>query len=156
MPPPSPFSRRKTRAAITCRYLAYNLPGDTPKILRLPMIHIRLSSGKDSLTTTGLVDSGSTTTFIPLEIAEMLSLPIEKQDSAVGAGGRFQNTIRRVDISILKGHSVVAKFSNFPAYVPTEPDRVPYVVLGRDSIFRKFDITFREHKEKVILRGTEK
>lgn len=151
-----PFSRRKHRSAITCRYLAYNLPGDPPKTLRLPMLHIRLSSGEDSLTTIGLIDSGSTTTFVPLEMAEMLSLPIEKQDDAVGAGGRFQNTVRRVDISILKGSGEFAKFSNFPAYVPTEPDRIPYVVLGRDSIFKKFDITFREHKQRVILRGPKK
>jgi hypothetical protein len=105
-----------------------------------------------SLTTIGLVDSGSTTTFIPLEIAEMLSLSIEKEESAVGAGGRFPNTIRRVDIAILKGNTGVARFSNFPVYVPTEPDRIPYVVLGRDSIFRKFDVTFRENLERVILR----
>ena len=152
----SPFLRRRKRAAITCRYLAYNLRGDPPAFIRLPLLHIRLSSDEDSLTTIGLVDSGSTTTFVPLELAEILSLPIEKEDSAVGAGGRFQNTIRKVNISILKGHEEVAKFLGWPAYVPTEPDRVPYVVLGRDSIFRKFDITFRENKQRVILRGSKK
>jgi hypothetical protein len=120
------------------------------------MLHIRLSCGKSSLTTIGLVDSGSTTTFVPLEIAEMLSMPVEKTDSAVGAGGRFDNTIRRVKISVLKGKMAVAVFPDFPVYVPTEQDRIPYVVLGRDSIFRKFDITFRENIQRAILRTPKK
>ncbi len=82
----------------------------------------------------------------------MLALPIEKEEQAVGAGGRFQNTIRRVDISLLKGITPVATFRSFPAYVPTEEDRIPYVVLGRDSIFRKFDVVFRERQQRVLLK----
>lgn len=122
----------------------------------MPMLHVRLSHGDLSLGTIGLVDSGSTTTFVPLELAEILSLPIERESSAVGAGGSFNNTIRRVDVSLLKGSTVFAKFPDFPAYVPTDVGRVPYVVLGRDSIFRKFDITFRENQKRFILRGSKR
>lgn len=145
------------RVAMTCRYLSYMLPGSNPPVsLSLPMLHIRLSCGTSSLTTVGLVDSGSTTTFVPLEIAEMLSVPVERTDAAVGAGGRFDNTIRKLKISILRGNRPVAVFQDFPAYVPTESDRIPYVVLGRDSIFRKFDITFRENLHRAILRTPKK
>jgi hypothetical protein len=83
----------------------------------------------------------------------MLSLPVEKEEQAVGAGGRFQNTIRRVDVSILKGTTPVIVFHSFPAYVPTEADRIPYVVLGRDSIFRKCDVIFRENLQRVLLKA---
>jgi hypothetical protein len=103
-----------------------------------------------SLRTIGLVDSGSTTTFIPMELADMLSIPVEKQAQAVGAGGQFQNTIRKVNITILKGTNPIVHFNNFPAYVPTEADRIPYVVLGRDSLFRKFDVTFREDNKEFF------
>lgn len=82
----------------------------------------------------------------------MLSLPVEKEESAIGAGGKFQNTIRKVDITILKGSTPIIRFHNFPAYVPTEEDRIPYVVLGRDSIFRKFDVIFRENLQRLLLR----
>ena len=123
--------------------------------IRLPMLHIRLSHGNQSLTSIGLIDSGSTSTFVPLELAEILSLPVEKQASAVGAGGSFNNTIRKVDITLLKGKTVCAKFRDFPTYVPLEEGRVPYVVLGRDSIFQKFDITFRENQQKFILSGSK-
>ncbi len=142
---------------MTCKYLSYMLPGSNPPVsLNLPMLHIRLSCGKSSLTTIGLVDSGSTTTFVPLELAEMLSIPVQRTDTAVGAGGGFDNTIRKVKIDILKGKTPIAIFPDFPAYVPTEPDRIPYVVLGRDSIFRKFDITFRENLQRVIFRTPKK
>jgi hypothetical protein len=47
------------------------------------MLHVRLSHNDVSLTTIGLVDSGSTTTFVPLELADILSLPIEREDRAV-------------------------------------------------------------------------
>lgn len=120
------------------------------------MLHVRLSHGDVSLSTIGLVDSGSTTTFVPLELAEILSLPIEREDRAVGAGGSFNNTIRKVDITLLKGRTRFSKIPNFPAYVPVEEGRIPYVVLGRDSIFRKFDITFRENKQRFVLRGPKK
>jgi hypothetical protein len=116
------------------------------------MLHVRLSHGDSSFTTIGLIDSGSTTTFIPFELAEILSLPIEKEESAVGAGGSFDNTIRKVNIALLKGRTPFANFRNFPAYVPKEEGRVPYVVLGRDSVFRKFDITLRENQQKFVLR----
>jgi len=119
------------------------------------MLHVRLAHVDQSLSTIGLIDSGSTTTFVPLELAEILSLPIEKEASAVGAGGSFSNTIRKVDITLLKGRTSFAKFGKFPVYVPTDEGRVPYVVLGRDSIFRKFDVTFRERQQRFILRGSK-
>jgi hypothetical protein len=145
--------RRKRRSAITCKYLSYQLPNGGH--IRLPLLHIRLSHEDQSLTTIALIDSGSTTTFVPLELAEILSLPIEKEASAVGAGGSFNNTIRKVNISLLKGRTTFAKFGGFSAYVPLEEGRVPYVVLGRDSVFRKFDITFRENQQRFILRGSK-
>jgi len=149
----APFFRRRLRSAVNCKYLSYTLP-DGGKI-HLPMVHIRLSISSESLTTIGLVDSGSNVTFVPLELADILSLPIEREDSAVGAGGTFNNTIRKVNIRLLKGNTSFASFPNFPVYVPMDQGRVPYVVLGRDSIFSKFDITFRENKQRFVLRGSK-
>jgi hypothetical protein len=116
------------------------------------MVHVRLASGQASVGTIGLIDSGSTTTFIPFEFAEMLSLPKVKEDSAVGAGGKFQAFITKVDIYIMKGSAPIVGFKDFPAYVPYNPEAIPYVVLGRDSVFKFFDITFRENKQRIIFR----
>ena len=129
------------------------MPNTNPAVsIRLPLLHIRLSHDKEGLKTIGLVDSGSTTTFVPIELADMLSVPTEREEQAVGAGGKFQNTIRKLTISVLKGRSPIITFSNFPVYVPTEEDRIPYVVLGRDSIFRKVDVLFRERMQRFYLR----
>jgi hypothetical protein len=116
------------------------------------LLHIRLSCNKEGLRTIGLVDSGSTTTFVPLELAEMLSAPTERAEQAVGAGGTFQNTIRKLTISILRGRTPIITFQNLSVYVPTEEDRIPYVVLGRDSIFKKVDVLFRERIQRFYLR----
>lgn len=142
---------------LNCKYLSYGLPNTNPPVsIRLPLLHVRLTYRDASLRTIGLVDSGSTSTFVPMELAEMLSIPVEKEAQAVGAGGKFQNTIRKMNISILKGTSPVANFPNFPAYVPTEADRIPYVVLGRDSLFRRFDVVFRERQQRVLLKAPKR
>lgn len=36
--------------------------------------------------------------------------------------------------------------------VPTEEKRIPYVILGRDSVFRTYDITFRENAQRTVFR----
>lgn len=146
--------RTRQRSAISCRYLVYTLPNG--RQIRLPLLHIRLSHNNQSLTTIALIDSGATTTFIPLELAQILALPTEHQETAVGAGGTFTNTIRKVNLALLKGKTPFAKFTDLPVYVPTETGRIPYAILGRDAIFRKFDITFRENQQRTVLRGSKK
>ncbi len=141
------------KTILSCKYLSYKLTTrNPPVIIHLPLLHIRLSGSHGSLTTIALVDSGSTTTFVPLELAEMLSLPIHKEEEAVGAGGKFQNTIRNVKISILNARKPIWTV-DAQVYVPTQPDRIPYVVLGRDYIFRKYDILFRENQQRLFLKA---
>lgn len=147
------------KGALVCRYLAYKLP-DSDSFLRLPLVNIRLKSKTIGLKTVALVDSGATTTFIPTEFAEMLELekvPDKKNEiNAHGAGGHFQTWLTSVDeVEFIKGTSAVAEFKNMLALVPTNPDAIPYVVLGRDHIFRSFDITFREKKQRTIFRRSK-
>lgn len=135
-----------------CKYLSYVLPGgNTP--IKLPLIHTKLQSGPNALRTVGLVDSGSTTTFIPTELAEILSLPKVKDDTAVGAGGRFNTYIAKLDsLSLLKGSDPFEVFNDIKVHVPKATDAIPYVVLGRDCLFRRLQVTFRELDEHVIFR----
>jgi hypothetical protein len=100
------------------------------------------------------MDSGSTTTFVPTEIAEILGykLDTEHMEPAVGAGGEFSTGIFQVTIETLKGGNPIAEFKDWKTLVPSNPNAIPYVILGRDSIFMKFDITFRERMRRTILR----
>jgi predicted aspartyl protease len=107
-----------------------------------------------------LVDSGATTTFIPTEFAEMLELSnVEDEKNEVdahGAGGHFKTWLTHLDmVEFIKGASVVAEFRNMRVLVPTDPDAIPYVVLGRDHIFRSFDITFRERTQRTVFRQSK-
>ncbi len=71
--------------------------------------------------------------------------------SATGAGGQFPNDIYRYEIEILQQDTVVHVLRG-TAFVPTDEGRIPYIVLGRDSIFQDFDIIFRERERRVIFR----
>ena len=102
-----------------------------------------------------MVDSGATTTFIPPELAEAVALTKVSSDSegvkATGAGGTFPNDLFDYSIDILKGDSTFLRISG-AAFVPREKDRIPYAVLGRDNLFKIYDITFREQKQMVVFR----
>lgn len=96
------------------------------------MLHIRVYTEHGGMQTAALVDSGSTTTFLPTDIAEILGLTIDPTTSqtAIGAGGQFQTTIFKVNIQLLKGGYMFDEFKDWLVTVPLNREAVPYVVLG--------------------------
>ena len=149
MPP-----RFRIRSNITLRYINYGDP-TTNQTYKLPMVNVKLIHKDLTLKTTALIDSGATTNFLPRELAEILLVELtgEHRD-VVGAGGQF------VSISSIVGkcqliknqNSIFDEFVNLPINVPTDEQTLPYMVLGRDSIFRHFTIRFMENDEKIFLR----
>ncbi len=95
-------------------------------------------------------------TFVDTEIAEILELRHTGESTADGAGGSFENWDGLVDIELLKGSNVICVLKDIDACIPKKLGQIPYCVLGRDSIFREYDITFRENQEKTILRNAKK
>ncbi len=110
-------------------------------------VRLRGPSGK-SVKTTALVDSGATTTFVPPDFVGILDLVLGDSVGAMGAGGDFDTNLSDVVIEIMKGGHVIEA----EVHVPAEEGRVPYVVLGRDTVFLAYDITFRENKECFTMR----
>jgi hypothetical protein len=150
---------RQRRRAYNCRYLSYEIPptrpGDEPKHLKLPLIKIEVASETESIGTVALIDSGSTSSFLPREIAlDILRLPITHRDLPVeGAGGKFLCDIVKVkEITLIKGVIPIHTYSDWFTYIPKEPIELPYAVLGRDTIFRNFEITFRENEHRFVLK----
>jgi predicted aspartyl protease len=109
--------------------------------------------------TDGLVDTGATTTFIPKEIADLLDL-IPSGDNVVhleasGAGGRFPTTpVTLKRLTLVKNISPFAEFVEVPAMIPDQDDVLPYVILGRDRVFKRFNITFQERRRKFVFDRT--
>ncbi len=160
--------RRQNRAAVVCKYLTFNDPVLNKKF-RLPMVHIRVKQGSSSFRTDALVDSGATATFIPLELMNILGAGLKPEGQprtedeqkkypkydAVGASGTFKTYhVPLESIQVLKGTSPkpFCELNNSTVIVPTVVGALHYAVLGRDGIFRKHHITFKETHEHVVFR----
>jgi len=139
------------------RYLRYRHPSISDS-MRLPLLQARLSTEVTSFMTLALVDSGATCSFLPTDLAEILGLQPDPASThtAVGAGGEFRTVDFRVTIELMKGGRAFADFKNWPVLVPINRLAIPYMILGRDSVFRRFDVTFRELAQRTILRPPKK
>lgn len=136
---------RKFSGSITQRYLSYESEGER---FRLPMLSVRLKGPSGSFRTAALVDSGSTATFIPPEFARIIGLEKGEESEATGAGGKFRTRLVTATIEILKSGLVIEA----EVHVPVKEGRIPYAILGRDTIFLRYDITFRENRNLFVLR----
>jgi len=151
------INRFRHRSNIRCNYLSYTNP-NTGRSYRLPMLHVRLCHGGLSFTTVALIDSGATTTFVPNAMAEALQLDLsDTPKDAVGAGGVFPNIKSKLDsLELVKGkQSIFDQFNDVTVQVPQKEGAIPYMVLGRDLLFQRFDIKFEERNQKVILKRHE-
>ena len=139
---------------ITLRYINY-YDSITNQTYKLPMAHARLIHKRETLETTALIDSGATTNFLPKELAEILGIDLSgKHKNAIGAGGEFTSVKTIVGkYQLVKSRNIVFnEFVNLSINVPTRQQTLPYMVLGRDSIFRYFIIKFMENKEEISSR----
>lgn len=134
---------------IVQRYLSYDYHGS---LIKIPFLNIRLIGPTgNKFQTVALVDSGATVTFIPIEMAQYLKIPLEIDSSATGAGGDFPTWITEGIVQILKGTYVLQEMK-VEIHVPQEKGKIPYAVLGRNSVFLHYDIIFREREQRMILK----
>ena len=147
--------RSNDKRDIRIKYLSFTYKGGAR---RLPMVQVCLTHKKIDIPSTALIDSGATSTFIPLSLAKLLNLELKDSDNNVdGAGGPFSSYLTIVGkLTVLKINNVLTYFDNLEVRVPSKDDGVPFVVLGRDSIFRKFDIKFQENLQQLHLQKMKK
>ena len=148
---------RCRKGAFTCKYLTF-YDSRLKRLFRLPLVHIRVKHNNLSFRTDALIDSGATATFIPLEIAEILGMTIPKEvHDAVGAGGTFSTYHTKINlIEIFKGSQIFCELNDIIVAVPATQGAIPHTILGRDTIFQKNDITFRERRQHTIFRQPPK
>jgi len=131
------------------RYLPFDVDGERTW---LPMVRVRLRGATGTWAkTAALVDSGSTATFVPPELAEIIGLRPTTPSGASGAGGEFDTNLAGTTIEVLTGGQVAATMK-CEVHVPVDRGRIPFVVLGRDTIFLRYDITFRENQGILVLQ----
>lgn len=144
-----------------CKYLVYSYKTSDGSLrtIRLPLVQVYLKSPVANTNTIGLVDSGATKTILPQEYGEILSLQYEKDASGrllrsetIGAGGTFFCLVATLQKLALKRDVVpFCTLTNVPVLVAEPEGALPYVILGRDYVFSRFDITFHERRQKMTF-----
>ncbi len=119
----------------------------------LPMVGVVMSHNDNILTTNGLVDSGSNITVVPLRLARLLKIELKEQDDSVmGVGGSVNMHLAKVDgFTIIEEKMTLAKFDDQVIRVSTSENTARFIILGRNSIFRRFDIKFQETQKMMQL-----
>lgn len=114
----------------------------------------------DTIGTNALIDSGSSdVTYVPLYIAKYIGLNTTNMVTSLSASGKFPvYTTKLKSLRIIKNrHTSFDTFRDIVVRIPHETVRdLPFVVLGRGTIFKRYDITFSEKRKKIILSHTKK
>ncbi len=133
--------------------LSYSMYGGGRVPIYLPMVGVVMSHNDNILTTNGLVDSGSNITVVPLHVAQSLEIELtEQDDSVMGVGGSLNMHLAKVDgFTIIEEKMTLAEFDDQVVRVSTSENRSDFIILGRNSIFRRFDIKFQEIEKRMQL-----
>ena len=100
-----------------------------------------------------LLDSGADVSAIPKQIAELLGLDLSgEKEKAFGIGGEVPAIETSMNIEVGRGHENYS--FRIPVKVILDDSDFP-PLIGRAVFFDKFDITFRQHERRVILKHIE-
>jgi hypothetical protein len=144
---------------IVCDYLFYQLRGEKSFVwLRYPLVEVRVRSPQAEYGSIGLVDSGSDRTFVQKEEAVLLGLkPLmngdkPRKETAIGAGGELTcNLMTLPELQLMKHGRPFCSFRGLTVWVPDIESAIPYSIIGRDTAFKRFRITFDEGRRQIIF-----
>ncbi|MGK7892516.1 MAG: retropepsin-like domain-containing protein [Xenococcus sp. (in: cyanobacteria)] len=142
-------------------YLIYLVPKRTASIQILP-IHFRsvvrhewlpnysvkLKHQEYEMEATMLVDSGAEVSLITQKVGQDLGYALADSESTLLAetiGGRVEYVLRNVEMTI-NDHSFIAPV----AWLQTDTGG-EQILLGREVVFDRFNIEFRQAEEKIIF-----
>ncbi|MCX6651421.1 MAG: aspartyl protease family protein [Methanomassiliicoccales archaeon] len=98
-----------------------------------------------------LLDSGADSTAIPKEMAEVLGLDLTgKKEKSYGIGGTVDSINSRVNLTVQKGHEHYTMTVDVKVILKGDLQLPP--LLSRAGSFDEFEITFNDHKKKIILK----
>lgn len=130
---------------------------DIPKedLVKYPLIPITLYTENGSMNFEGLVDSGADALHIPLEVAELLGLTKGELIHSDGAGGSYDSHLSKVGLKIGRGNkNRIHDFGSVDVCFPNVKTNTP-ILLGRNPVFREYNITFEEKNEKIIMKPND-
>jgi len=145
--------KARVPSCVFFKYLSFRTASSPSLVFKLPLVNIRIQHNGIAYKTLALIDSGATTTFLPTDAIGILNMDPKETGHVTGAGGTFEAWKDHVDlIQVCKGSHIYCEMKHVPVQFPRNGGAVPYAVLGRDSIFKKCDVTFREDDQKVVFK----
>jgi len=135
-----------------CNYT--NSMPEEPKFIfeyyRYPIVPVKFNSiERETPIIDALLDSGGDFIVIPMPISAYLGLKLEKAGKVDTAGGRTSLYKSNIDMTIGKKDNTIV-YNNLEIHVSGRDD-IP-VLLGRKPIFEDYEITFKKHKNQLILK----
>jgi hypothetical protein len=116
-----------------------------------PALKVDLIMGNARIPVIGVLDSGSTVTVFNPEYAELLGIEDVRagEMARVGTqGGPVSYYLFDLEMEV----QLVAHVLRFPCRVGFFEARKPRNILGRDFLFRHYQIGFRDREQEVYLR----
>lgn len=117
-----------------------------------PAVEVVLTNGERTARAVAILDSGATHTVFSHEIADLLGIEDVTTGIPVPAitlGGHFEFYLFDIHIR-LSGDN-----RDFSAQIGFSPGRTPRNILGRILFFSRFEVGFRETRQRVNLRPEE-
>lgn len=98
-------------------------------------------------------------TMIPREIGDVLEFDYKKgQDGnlikidAEGAGSKFNCLVAKIKrLMLIKNVTSFCIYSGIDILVPENNGVLPYMIIGRDIVFPRYDVTFHERRQKITF-----
>ena len=117
-----------------------------------PNYHVKMKHRNVEISTTMLVDSGAELSLISFKLGQDLGFALADAESSLLAetvGGRVEYVIRNVEMTI-DGHGFIAPVAWLQTNTGGEQ-----LLLGREVVFDRFNIEFRQAEEQVLFTWRE-
>lgn len=117
-----------------------------------PNYHVKMKHRDVEISTTMLVDSGAELSLISFKLGQDLGFALADAESSLLAetvGGRVEYVIRNVEMTI-DGHGFIAPVAWLQTNTGGEQ-----LLLGREVVFDRFNIEFRQAEEQVLFTWRE-
>lgn len=109
-----------------------------------PIVPVRLKYRLRAIETSGLLDSGATISVFDMALAEELGIKLKNKHRVPleGVGGSIYGYIKKIRIEVA-GSTITAPV------VFVQQVGAPYHLLGRQGIFKHFEVSFLE-KDRLV------
>lgn len=118
----------------------------------IPKIPIIIKYKGNELKTTALIDTGADTSFVPEDVAGILGIKYHRSKEYIvtGIDKELRCTRHKVEIELSDGSDRIV-IPNVPVDIPKFSQKMVGVLLGRDGFLDKFELTFNQKKDIIVL-----